>query len=554
MTNITPSSTAVPFAEAGLPGQSIAPVNILLVDDDPRNLDVLESILTAPDYRLVRARSADEALHALVHEDFAVLVLDVRMPDMNGLELAQLIKQRKKTQHVPIIFLTAYYRENDQILRGYGAGGVDYLNKPCNPEVLRSKVAVFVDLFRVNSALQEEIAERKQAELRVEERTVEVQHLVGQLRALAIELTQTEQRERRRLATVLHDCVQQILVSAQMHLAAAQRDTDPESARNTIKSVEGFIKEALDVSRSLTVELSPPILQEVGLGAGLKWLASRMDEKNNFSVDVNVDTTAEPLTQEDRCLLFECTRELLFNALKHAGVTEARVNLVRTDDDRIKLSVEDQGRGFDIDAVRSRINEDSTFGLFSIQERLAHLGGEVHVDAGPGRGTRITLMTPPGMTRDATVSAPSGTNDRSGSRSPVALRRPPAIGVLVVDDHKIMRDCLASLLRTAPDIEVLGEAENGLKAIEMAGRLNPDVIIMDVNMDGMNGIQATRVIMSNQPGIKVIGLSMHTDDDVAHALREAGAVAYLTKGDASEGLIIGTIRASVASVESAPTV
>lgn len=128
-------------------------INILMVDDDPRNLDVLESILVSPEYRLFRARTADEALLALIHEEFAVIVLDVRLPDISGYELAHMIKQRKRTQHVPIIFLTAYYRQDQDALEGYGVGAVDYLSKPVNPLILQSKVAVFVELFRKTRAL-----------------------------------------------------------------------------------------------------------------------------------------------------------------------------------------------------------------------------------------------------------------------------------------------------------------------------------------------------------------------------------------------------------------
>src|SRR5580658_5272172 len=104
-----------------------SPVNILLVDDEPRNLDVLESVLGEADYRLVRAGSADEALKELISGDFAVIVLDIRMPGTSGLELAQMIKQRKKTRHIPIIFLTAYFQEDEHVMQGYGAGAVDYL-------------------------------------------------------------------------------------------------------------------------------------------------------------------------------------------------------------------------------------------------------------------------------------------------------------------------------------------------------------------------------------------------------------------------------------------
>jgi len=162
--------------------------NILLVDDESRNLDVLESILESPDYRLVRAQNADEALRALVTESFALLVLDVRMPDMSGLELAQIIKQRKKTQHLPIIFLSAYYQEDEHIMRGYGAGAVDYLSKPYNPDILRSKVGVFVDLFRKGRALETEIEVRRAAEQRVRDLNDQLAARISELGAANAEL------------------------------------------------------------------------------------------------------------------------------------------------------------------------------------------------------------------------------------------------------------------------------------------------------------------------------------------------------------------------------
>jgi len=159
--------------------------NILLVDDEPRNLDVLESILTSPEYRLVRAQTADEALLALVDGEFAAIVLDIRMPGMSGLELANLIKQRKRTQFIPIIFLTAYYQEDKYVLEGYGVGAVDYLTKPVNPQVLKSKVAVFADMFRstralaaANQALALEVIQRQQAEEALRQANAELERRV----------------------------------------------------------------------------------------------------------------------------------------------------------------------------------------------------------------------------------------------------------------------------------------------------------------------------------------------------------------------------------------
>lgn len=189
----------LPKPGTGGPLPAREPVNILLVDDEPRNLDVLESILESPEHQLVRAKSADETLLQLIQKEFAAIVLDIQMPGMSGFELAKLIKQRKRNQHIPIIFLTAYFQESKDVLSGYGLGAVDYLTKPVDPQILRSKVGVFVDLFRTtralasaNSRLQEEIAEREKAqqallqanaelELRVQERTADLVNAVREL-------------------------------------------------------------------------------------------------------------------------------------------------------------------------------------------------------------------------------------------------------------------------------------------------------------------------------------------------------------------------------------
>ncbi|MEX8517270.1 MAG: response regulator [Leptothrix sp. (in: b-proteobacteria)] len=173
-------------------GSADAPINILVVDDEPRNLTVLETTLDDPRYRLVRAESADQALLALMVEEFALLILDIQMPGMNGFELAQMVKQRKKTAGIPIIFLTAYYGEDQHVLEGYGSGAVDYLHKPINPIVLRAKVAVFAELHQrtrecnlINQALLTEVTERR--------------HVEEQLRQLNSEL---EQRVAERTATL----------------------------------------------------------------------------------------------------------------------------------------------------------------------------------------------------------------------------------------------------------------------------------------------------------------------------------------------------------------
>jgi PAS domain S-box-containing protein len=179
---------------------SQAPVNILIVDDEPKNLTVLEAILDDHGYRLVRADSAEQALLALLADEFTLLILDVRMPDVTGFELARIIKARKKYANVPIIFLTAHYTEDQHIIEGYTTGAVDYLNKPVNSAILRSKVAIFADLYRnrrhleeVNRALLDEVSSRRRAEeqlralnntleQRVAERTASLQQSEARLR------------------------------------------------------------------------------------------------------------------------------------------------------------------------------------------------------------------------------------------------------------------------------------------------------------------------------------------------------------------------------------
>src|SRR3954463_572407 len=146
-------------------------VEILLVDDRPENLLALEAILEPLEHRLVRAQSGEAALRALLEHEFAVILLDVQMPGMNGFEVARIVKSRERTRHIPIIFLTAISKEDEYVFTGYSVGAVDYLFKPFQPEILRSKVAALVDLHlkQLRIAEQEQqlhVAERQEMELR----------------------------------------------------------------------------------------------------------------------------------------------------------------------------------------------------------------------------------------------------------------------------------------------------------------------------------------------------------------------------------------------------
>ena len=207
---------------------------ILIVDDQPRNLDVLEAMLDDLDCTLIRATSADEALLALVRHEFAALVLDIRMPNMSGIELATLIKQRKRSQHVPILFLTAHSANEDDVLRGYGVGAVDYLSKPINAEILRSKIGVFIDLFlktqalaRLNDRLQGEVAEREKAQDALQAANADLERRV-QERTAALNRAHQGVRENEERLRMALDVAQS--AAWEWHLASSQMrwSTDPE--------------------------------------------------------------------------------------------------------------------------------------------------------------------------------------------------------------------------------------------------------------------------------------------------------------------------------------
>lgn len=198
-TDPPPGLALAPDVRAPVPTQDL--INILIVDDEPKNLTVLETVLDDPDYRLVRAQSADEALLALVEQEFALLILDIRMPGMTGFELAQMIKQRKKTADVPIIFLTAYYNNDQHALTGYGSGAVDYLHKPVNATILRSKVAVFAELHRrsrelkiANRVLVAEVTERRRVQEQLRELNETLEQRVNE-RTEALQKTSTALNE-----------------------------------------------------------------------------------------------------------------------------------------------------------------------------------------------------------------------------------------------------------------------------------------------------------------------------------------------------------------------
>lgn len=213
-----------------------------------------------------------------------------------------------------------------------------------------------------------------------------------QLRALASELTLAEQRERRRLAQVLHDNLQQFLVGAKYLLNPLDRSPD-QTARQTAAEVRDALDRSIACSRSLTAELSPPVLHEEGLTRALEWLAVWMQQNHGLTVEFQGDNHIVPESEEVKVLLFQSVRELLFNTVKHARVRTAQVQL-RSINGHIEVTVADAGVGFDPETSVLQAGKIGGFGLFSIRERLDLLGGDLDIDSAPGRGSRFTMRVP----------------------------------------------------------------------------------------------------------------------------------------------------------------
>lgn len=244
-------------------------------------------------------------------------------------------------------------------------------------------------LFRSLMQSRQELLElNRTLEARVAERTRLAEQRLGQVRELAARLGQTERRERRRLAGVLHDHLQQLLVAARMYLSVLRQKLSDQELQQQTARVDDLIGESIALSRSLTVELSPPVLQEEGLQAALRWLAQWMHDKYALEVNCRGGITEKGLSEDARNLAFEAARELLFNVAKHSGAKKAEIRLEEANGE-IQLTVSDHGRGFEVEA-RQVTGEASGFGLANLRQRLELAGGTLEMDSAPGRGTRVT--------------------------------------------------------------------------------------------------------------------------------------------------------------------
>ena len=387
-----------------------------------------------------------------------------------------------------------------------------------------------------------DITERQRAASALQERTRELEYRTTQLSRMASDLTLAEQHAREQIAKTLHDGLQQMLVIAVLNLEQhLKRDREVDGAPSELVSeAKHQLEEAIAAARSLNFELFPPVLQVSGLPAALTWLAGWTNDKYKLEVRVVADRRADSGRKDVRTLLFESVRELLFNAVKHAKANRVTLELALDADDQLCITVSDDGIGFEPKGMDQRSSTGQVgWGLFSIRERLTLLGGRFGIESVPGGGTRVRLVAPRGDPQsslgrpEVSAFAPIGAPSRNGDELSAAA----ALRILIVDDHPLVRSALRDVLNEMPQLSVVGDASNGFEAIRHAHALRPDVILMDVEMPQMGGIEATMRIRAELPDIQILGLSMHPRSAAGHAIEQAGAHGFFVKGIDTQRLI-----------------
>jgi len=285
-------------------------------------------------------------------------------------------------------------------LAAAAAGSVTLLERPISTRTLVRSMQVALRSRRRQYQTRDLIIQLKNLnetlEHRVAERTREAVEQTQKLRLLSAELSLAEEAERRRIAEMLHEDLQQLLVAARMQLAALCRTQDAARREPIAREIADVLERSFQLTRSLSVELAPPVLYEHGLAAALELLSAETRKNYNIEVTTEVDSSANPKGADARIFLFRAVRELLLNSAKHAGGSAVHITMQHRPPDKVRIIVADDGPGFDTNSLDDKRTGSQTVGLLNIRERVSSFGGEFHIDSGPKRGTRISLSLPRG--------------------------------------------------------------------------------------------------------------------------------------------------------------
>jgi signal transduction histidine kinase len=355
-------------AKAEPPAAPEAKAKILLVDDEPKSLYALQQLLATLDENLMVAQSGEEALRLALKNDFAVILLDVRMPGIDGFETARLIRSRERSRATPIIFLTAAADEMTSMFRGYEVGAVDYLMKPVVPEILKSKVAVFVELHRKSERLRE--SEEK-------------------LRRLAAHLISVREEERAHIAREIHDELGQVLTGLKMEVTWLAKRLKEAPLVEKTDSMCRLIDSSVQTVRKIATGLRPEMLDDMGLVAAVGWQAKEFQKRTGIRVRIKLPPESARPDIDVATTMFRIFQEILTNVARHSRATRIDVDL-QIAEDKVSLEVADNGVGI----AEADLNGRKSLGLLGMHERALLFGGEVSITGRTGEGTRVLVTIP----------------------------------------------------------------------------------------------------------------------------------------------------------------
>ncbi|MCU1303437.1 MAG: sensor histidine kinase [Candidatus Sulfotelmatobacter sp.] len=347
-------------------------INILMVDDEPGKLLTYEVILRELGENLIKANSGKEALELLLKNDVAVVLTDVKMPEMSGFELADMIHQHPRFQQIPIIFISALLVTDLDRLKGYQAGAVDYVSVPIVPELLQAKVSIFAELHR---------------------RAQQLETLNGELRRLSNSLIAAQDQERRRIARDLHDSLGQELAAAKMAvdgILLADHLTDSIS-KLAATEASVMLDRAIQQLRTVSHLLHPPLLDEVGLVSALRWFVEGLTKRSGIVTFLDVQPAEFPrLAPALETAIFRIIQEALTNVFRHSGARNGWVTLERQDG-QLVITIRDDGKGIS-KGVADFKSRSIGVGLGGMRQRVKEFGGVLRLEnTSPGTLLEITI-------------------------------------------------------------------------------------------------------------------------------------------------------------------
>lgn len=393
--------------------ESKTEIKILLVDDREDNLFSIEQVLSRDDYHIRKAKSGKEALKVLLHEtDFTLILMDVQMPGLSGIETASLIYEREKLRHIPIIFITANDYSDEFVFKGYQTGGVDYIYKPINPELLRAKVAVFADLYRKNHLLMahEQSLQRINTELeeRVKERTDELVRKNMELEAANYELKKVNSDLDGFVYSASHDLrapisnIEGLLMTLKDSLK--EEFIKDESLKMIIDMIDHSIEKFKGTIQDLTeiTKVQKNFYDEVdnlNIGEVIEDVKSNIREliiNSGAKIRINID--GRETLNFSKKNLNSILYNLISNAIKYRSPDRPPEISVKTEvkGGYLVLSIKDNGLGFDpkdkakIFGMFKRLHdhvEGSGVGLYIVKRIIENYGGKIDVDSQPGKGS-----------------------------------------------------------------------------------------------------------------------------------------------------------------------